>query len=303
MEKAKYMAFEVKIMGSYNRVGHANMSVRLLLLETIVKPTLLANTETWCNISDREEKLITTHHHEILCIVFGQPKNTPYYGILGETGIWPYTYVILYKKLMYLHHLIHSNDERICKTIVTKQQQIMEYDKETWYAELQNRVHTMNINTDIRSLKNKLKSTWKQEIKTKLQKAIEKDFIEQTSQKTKLRFQRGKSFEREGYVEQCGAETCQEIMKIRLNMVECKMNFKNANIDTKCIMCNNDETTEHLLECSYYKQFTGENLEPVDNNRIKSVDWLKKAVKVMGTIQEIRQQSIVTSPAPKGSKH
>ena len=115
------MAFEVKRRGSYESVGHANMEVRLLLLETVVKPTLLANTETWCNISEKEEQLITTHHHEVLCIVFGQRKNTPYYGILGETGIWPYRFVVLYKKLMYLYHLVHSNDGRKGKNIVIKQ--------------------------------------------------------------------------------------------------------------------------------------------------------------------------------------
>ena len=205
---------------------------------------------------------------------------------------------------MYLHHIVHSDEKRICKTIVIKQQQkqIMENDDETWYAELQIRAQTMNINTNIQSLKNKQKSTWKKEIKTKIQKAIEKEFTERTSQRTKLRFQRGKRFQREEYIEQCGVEMCQKIMMLRLNMVECKMNFKNANTDTKCTMCTKDETTEHLLECSYYKQFTGEHLETVDNNRMNDVEWLKKAVQVMGTIQEIRQQNFVISPALKGSK-
>ena len=304
MEKAKYMAFEVKRRGSYERVGHANMEVRLLLLETIVKPTLLANIETWCNISEREEQLITTHHHEVLCIVFGQRKNTPYYGILGETGIWPYRFVVLYKKLMYLHHLVHSNDGRKSKNIVTKQEEkrTIENDHNTWLGELHSRVQTMNINTNIQSIKNKTKSTWKQEVKKKLQKAIEKKYREETASKTKLRFQRDKTFGKEEYIEKCDAGMCQKIMNLRLNMVDCKMNFKNANEDTNCLTCNHsEETTEHLYECEHYKQFTGGNLEPISSNELKSVEWLKKAVNFMDIIQEIRQQYNVIGPALKES--
>ena len=50
MEKMKFMALEVRRMGSVRRVGKAAVKVRLLLMETIIKPTILANTETWCNV-------------------------------------------------------------------------------------------------------------------------------------------------------------------------------------------------------------------------------------------------------------
>ncbi len=296
MEKMKYMGNEVKRMGSYSKVGYADMSVRLWLLETTVKPTLLSNTETWCNISNNEEKLFTTYHHELLCIVFGQWRTTPYYGILGETGIWPYVYTILYKKLMYLHHIIHSGDERIIKKMVIKQQHLQTHDNddETWYGELSNRVRPMDIDTSPHLVKKKKKSEWKKEIKQKLHKVIEKEFTTETQQKTKLRFQRGKSFKKEEYIEQCDAETCRKIMCLRLNMVQCKSNFKNANEDTSCVVCKaNEETTEHLLTCEYYKHFAGEKLKPINRNELESVEWLVEAVKTMEIIQEVRQQNIV----------
>ena len=48
MEKAKHIACNVKRMGSWDSVGDADMQVRMMLLESIVKPTLLDNVETWC---------------------------------------------------------------------------------------------------------------------------------------------------------------------------------------------------------------------------------------------------------------
>lgn len=94
MEKPKYIACNVKRMGSWESVGAADMKVRMMLLESIVRPTLLSNVETWCGITEKKEKMITKYHHEVLCIIFEQKQSTPYYGIIGETGIWPYKHVI-----------------------------------------------------------------------------------------------------------------------------------------------------------------------------------------------------------------
>ena len=112
MEKIKFMAFEVKRNGSSNIVGKADTSLRLLLLKTIIEPSVLYNTETWVNITDEELKEIEKAHYEILQIVFEQSSGTPYFGILAETGLWPYSKVIIFKKL---HNLMMSDDERICK--------------------------------------------------------------------------------------------------------------------------------------------------------------------------------------------
>ena len=65
MREAKYMAHEVRRMGNMDSVGNADVKVRLLLLETLVKPSLLANVETWSNITKEEEKMITKAHHHL----------------------------------------------------------------------------------------------------------------------------------------------------------------------------------------------------------------------------------------------
>ena len=61
----------------------------------VVKPTLLFNTETWINITKEEMKVVNQAHYEILKRVFEQRDSTPYYGILMETGYWPFSHVIL----------------------------------------------------------------------------------------------------------------------------------------------------------------------------------------------------------------
>ena len=293
MEKAKFMAYETKRKGAYSQVGRANMSVQLLLLETTLKPTLLSNTETWCNITKKEESQITSHHHKILCVIFGVPKSTPYYGIVGETAIWPYKYVILYKKLMFLHHLIHSNDERLAKRIVMRQEYMMENENnyDTWFAELSRRMESMEININTNLVAETTKSAWKKEAKEKIEKEISRELQENALTMSKLRFQRGKVWGRMEYVDKCDMETVGKIMNIRLNMVDCKSNFKGNYEDVKCVMCDEVETTEHLLVCEYYKQFTGAT-EITNQLELESTNELVKAAQKMDIIQEIRRQHV-----------
>ena len=73
-------------------------------------------------------------------------------------------------------------------------------------------------------------------------------------------------------------------------MVECKMNFKGKYEDTKCYVCDQQETTEHLFQCEHYKQFTGPQAEVVGELKMESKKWLEKAARVMDIIQEIREQ-------------
>ena len=95
------------------------------------------------------------------------------------------------------------------------------------------------------------------------------------------------------YVESCDVAMVGKIMNIRLNMVDCKANYKGNHEDVKCIMCNETETTEHLFLCEYYKRFTGGQESTISQLELESTNWLVKAARQMDIIQEIRMQHIV----------
>ena len=163
----------------------------------------------------------------------------------------------------------------------------------------------MNIDIKIQNVEKRSKSEWKKEIKEKIQRKVEEEFHEETLTKTKLRHLRNKPFAMEDYVASCDAETVGRIMRIRLNMVDTKSNYKGMYKDTSCVVCGEEETTEHLLECKYYGQFVVENIgEKVENEELCSTEWLKKAARAMDIIQEVRRQHIsVEHPALKGSDY
>ena len=279
MEKAKYMAHETKRMGSYGNVGNAAITVRMILLDMVVKPSLLSNAETWCNITMAEETQLTKHHHKILCIVFGQKKSTPYYGIIAETGIWPYKDVITYKKLMFLHNLTHSDDNRVAKQIVVKQHQ--DKDETSWYGELQEKAKGLDLDIGIKEVQKWPKSTWKKKVKEKIKIRINKDLEQETEKKTKLRFLRGKAHKKEVM----DSSRCEKIMDIRLNMISAKANYRNQYTKTTCVGCFGEEETTEIPST---------NRSQIDLKRGKeemnSIEWLYKAANTIDMIEEIRSK-------------
>ena len=260
MEKVNFIAAEVKRKGSYSMVGKADTSVRVLLLEQVVKPTLLFNTETWVNVTKNELKALDKGHYQVLRKVFEQKEHTPYFGILMEIGCWPYSFVVVYKRLMYFHHLMHSDGKRITRRIVVNQMDGKGKGK-SWYnhgvKEWLVKLEMPYTEDEVMNIK---KSAWKKEVKEKINKMVGDEMEQQKEKMTKLRFT-GR-FEQQEYVGKYRMEKVKKIMQMRLNMTDLKANFKGKYDDRKCPACGiEDETTEHVIACEEYQQITGHTLK------------------------------------------
>ena len=86
----------------------------------------------------------------MLKIVMEQKTGTPYWGIIAETGVWPYKYIVKYKQLMFSHNLINSSDTRVAKKILL-QQSYNNYEN-NYYNEIKNMANKMGIQYDIETM-------------------------------------------------------------------------------------------------------------------------------------------------------
>ena len=288
MGKASFIASEVKQAGSYGEVGKADTDVRMLLMESMVKPTLLSSTETWVNIRREEIESINRGHYQVLRKVFEQRENTPYYGILAETGYWPYSYIVVYKKLMYLHLLLNSEENRIARKIIVNQKNGEEL-KKNWYNEINYWLQKLELKEEESKITTMLKSEWKKVVKERIFEAVKEEVTEKL-QTTKLRFV--EDIGKKEYVRECRMEEVKEIMKIRLNMTELKPNFGGKYRDRLCPACQEeDETTEHVVQCQVYKSLLGHrlNCDKPMKELMKDTVWLKEAINVYRLIEETRE--------------
>ena len=252
------------------------------------------NTETWVNITKEEMKKINQAHYEVLKRVFEQRDSTPYYGILLETGYWPFSYVVVYKRLMFFHHLIHSADRRVARQVVMNQMAGKGKGK-TWYAGVEEWLIKLELERSEERIIRYRKSEWKKRVKEQLGVWVKKEMEEQKSSMTKLRFTNTNG--RQEYVEKCKMEQVKKVMKVRLNMTELKGNFKGKYENTICPACEaEEETTEHVIKCTEYQRLTqhtlnsspeGDDQELAD--KMDDVTWLINAGEEFEKIEETRR--------------
>ena len=253
--RVNYFLREIKKYGDVRRVGRMALEIRQKIYETVVVPTLFANIETWSHISDMEIKELENLQYRILKGMFGMPLCTPYWGIIAESGIWPVTSRIHYRKIMLFHNIVQSEDKRLIKEIV--QDQLKAPYGQCWTMGIKSICEKYGI--DIEKLKAREKKVVKKEIKEKIIKDIEKSVNDKKQEMKKLRWVKG--FGKETYMKDLSTEDAMLIMKTRLNMIEVKSNFRGKYKTEVCELCEQEEdTTEHLFTCEKLEKIRGDDL-------------------------------------------
>lgn len=235
----------VRNIASERNIGSLAVSSRLQMVESVIIPSILVNVEAWLTISPTELKELEKAQATVLKKIFEMPISTPYLGMLMEAGVLPVRARITYKRLMLYHGVMCGDKERLLRQLFVEQK--LENRKGTWVVE------TMRIgkecNIDVERGEEMSRKVWKKMIKEKIREVEEKRIKDEAKDMTKLRFIKDDKFERKKYLENTTPEEAKIMMKVRLNMLGTKENYRSNDSDSKCEWCWEDDTTEHLFKC------------------------------------------------------
>ena len=182
----------------------------------------------------------------------------------------PIMVALTYKKLMFYHNIVNSDDNRIVKALVREQER--SGNKECWVGNIIEEAGSLDIEVSQETVRGKPKSTWKKEVKSKIRVAVERELEEKKKEYKKLRFLKKKGYDT--YLKEIHNEKARNGIKIRLNMVEWIAD--NMGSRSRCPLCGEDsDTTEHVFRCIV-----------VENDLLLTVKDLEDGVK-MGEIVEL----------------
>ena len=270
-EKLDLMIINIKRESCESKIGKAALTVRIMLIEVTIAPTVLGNTETWHNITKQEQQAITRTHHGALTRALNIPQTTPYMGIIAELDIWSFIEIVWYKKLMWFHRLMNSDDTRLAK--LKLMDQIKQQDG--WYSEVKEYAEKNAIVLDVSEVVAISYEKYKAHVKTQIQNKIHQDLWHKKTIKTKLRWiNPGK---RQQYIEECTIAEASAFLRIRLHMVKVLGNYGGG----KCRRCGvEEESTEHVVEC-----LTGGS-DKYEEGRTEDINWLRKMNKLFKQFEE-----------------
>ena len=169
-EKLPYMLSTVRRQASPKSIGVYTMEARLKLAETVILQSILVNVEGFPSYKNAEIKQLESTQLNILTNLLELPKTTSYCALLMEVGWWPMEARLSYKKLMLYHNILRSNDRRVIKKLICTQEREMR--PTTWMAAVERDMVKYNIEL---KAKETLKSTWKSEVKRKINNEVEKE--------------------------------------------------------------------------------------------------------------------------------
>ena len=182
-EKCEMVLTKVLQMASQNKVGNLSTTIKIELYTVIIIPILLYNMEAWGNMTEGNLKSLEQIQASFLKRLLKLPKTTPYLGMLYEIGVWRIVDVLLYKKMMLLHNIIHSDDKRIIKRIIIDQDNYS-YPG-CWLEVARKEARSRQITTDLDAIKQESKPVYKKRIKETIQTTLIRHIRE--NETTKLR--------------------------------------------------------------------------------------------------------------------
>ena len=139
----------------------------------------------------------------------------------------------------------------------------------------------LGLNSNPEQIGSILKSNWKKEVKSSIDRYVYSKLQQSTTTMTKLRHLKKDQFKRKVYIEEFSSYLTKKILLIRLNMCRAKENFRRPNESPLCSLgCGEVETTEHLISC---KTIWNEPMGSGDLSQDDNINLWKKIVERVDT--------------------
>ena len=190
---------------------------------------------------------------------------------------------ISYRKLMLYHNIMRSDKRRALKKLLEEQER--EERDTTWWATIGKEMVRYGINMNVSETS---KSTWKAEVKKRINEVMEREIRERCINSKKARFVKDDEYQRKEYLNsKVNLETAKMILRTRLNMCHLPANYKGKG-DGNCDLCKSEEgSTEHYFHCESVQQLARvwevkrEDMYTLETSKLKDVAKFMKNIEIM----------------------
>ena len=160
-------------------------------------------------------------------------RGCPNVAIIQELRIIPAEYKIQIKKLIEYHRIITMTEERLTKKSIIKTEQIGSINLlDDAYAMLKKHNITYNDN----QIKNMTANQWRRLVQKEVNDTVNKEIMEESSQKTKLHNISGANVNLKNYLKDLTWENSRTVFEVRTNML--KLNSNHGQKDEQCYICD-----------------------------------------------------------------
>ena len=99
------------------------LQVGLEIFTLAILPKLIYNSDTWFEMNDSAIKRLEHLQNTLMRCLLSVPDSTPIAALNWDCGMWSVENRVIQKKLLFIHYLVHLDEETLAKQILCTQKE------------------------------------------------------------------------------------------------------------------------------------------------------------------------------------
>ena len=252
--KSKGVGAVSQIMSMLEEIsfGPFYFEVAMVLRSSLLTNSILTNSEAWYGLTQSDIDSLEWNDLNLLRRIFEVPVSCPKEMLYLETGCLPVSYMIVSRRLMYLHYILHEDESSLIYKVF--QSQLGAPHKGDWVLEVQKDLLDYKIPDTFEEIKKMSEYRFKKQVMKAVRSKAFEDLIKVKNSHSKVKHIEFKEFKMAKYLEPNTLSNTEAkfAFHARCRMLRVKTNYKQSNSQLFCPVCKQEDIEDsqpHLLQC------------------------------------------------------
>ena len=287
--KSKGMGAANKIMDYLDGTifGPYYFEVALFLRSSIFLNCILTNSEAWYGLSQNEIEQLEQVDEILLRRIMEVGQSCPKEMLYLETGCTPIRYIIMLRKIMYLHYILNEEENSLIYRVL--QAQVRNPVKGDWTLGVTKILEDLEIELELEEIRNLKEETLRKFVKEQINEKCLEYLNKQKAKHSKVLHIVHEELRMQEYLHPTHAQNTQLskcIFSARSRMLDFRINFRKKYKDLKCPLgCDTLDTQQHCLHCDKILTSTIETQDTVKYEDLFSKK-IEKQLRIGAVLQE-----------------
>ena len=236
----------IEVLVKETGLGIYTINVHLLLYHSLFLSCVLFNSQVWRNLTETELKTLETLQGRCLKKIVEAPQSTCNSFTYLEFGVVPIRFIIQKNQLMFLHHIVHLEEDDPVK-LMWKNMKILE-EECNWWSNV--RVLMTKYGISLQDAEEKSRESFKKLVKEKIHEVALVELSKDCKDKKKTSALSFTVLKPQDYLNHLYPTQAKIIFQCRSKTLDIKAHRSYKYKDKLCRKCGDDEeTVQHVANC------------------------------------------------------
>ena len=231
--------------------GPFYFEIAMVLRNSLLVSSLLTNSEAWYGLTKHDVDTLESADLLLLRRIFEVPFSCPKEMFYLETGCLPLSYIIIIRRLIFYHSILHEDQNSLIYNFLQSQTKCPV--KGDWILDVQKNLSELGITESEDQIRTMSKFRFQAKVRKAVRHKALYDLLKLKNTHSKVKHINYSELEMQVYLksELMSNHEAKFLFHSRSRMLPVKSNYGNSFTDNFCPLCkkNLEDTQTHLLVC------------------------------------------------------